>query len=408
MKHDTPSGRQISERDELLRGLLAAAAELLLEPQIFTVSGDEIRGQLALMGGGVETGAVRHRRLSMKNLSIISRCAQDGIPYIGPVPDTDPCVNLCSPQLLQQHGVFVVPIAIGGRTICILVGHPRASVTRELRDAVTEMGREVSLELGKLIARRKEDLQSGEAGGRSGHEIVVGRARIVGEPAPRKTNPYNLAISIPDLKRQRPGSRPAPVAVPKEPVAVPKEPVAVPKEPVAVPEEEVILLVRPKPKAAAEPPAANCSPVERVGGADNCSPVVGGADNCSPVGRVGGAVKPTPAERRRAPRSSVRVQVTHVSDHNFFTGFMEDLSEGGLFIATYNLFEIGDRFELEFALPGQEVPWVVPCEVRWVRLADASAELIPGMGVKFLELAPRIRDKIQQFMRQRPPMFYDD
>jgi uncharacterized protein (TIGR02266 family) len=102
------------------------------------------------------------------------------------------------------------------------------------------------------------------------------------------------------------------------------------------------------------------------------------------------------------------VQVSHVSEHNFFTGFMEDISEGGLFIATYNVFDVGHRFELEFALPGQPVPWVVLCEVRWVRVFEAGSKLIPGMGVRFLDLTPEAREVINRFMQKRPPLVCDD
>ena len=48
----------------------------------------------------------------------------------------------------------------------------------------------------------------------------------------------------------------------------------------------------------------------------------------------------------------MKVEVDHQSEHNFFTGFMENISSGGLFVATYGLMEIGQRLEVSFTVPG--------------------------------------------------------
>lgn len=112
-------------------------------------------------------------------------------------------------------------------------------------------------------------------------------------------------------------------------------------------------------------------------------------------------------DRRRYPRFPLRIEVTHASEHNFFTGFMEDLSEGGLFIATFHLCEIGHRFELEFTIPGHTEPILVACEVRWVRCYNPDGDGFPGMGVQFLRIDEAARSSIQGFIRERQPIFYD-
>jgi uncharacterized protein (TIGR02266 family) len=117
---------------------------------------------------------------------------------------------------------------------------------------------------------------------------------------------------------------------------------------------------------------------------------------------------PVPVERRRHPRFPLQIEISHVSEHNFFTGFTEDISEGGLFIATYNLFEIGHRFELEFVMPGQEQPCLALCEVRWIREYNTFSDVMPGMGVRFLNLPRDAERRIQRFIRQREPLFYLD
>jgi uncharacterized protein (TIGR02266 family) len=96
------------------------------------------------------------------------------------------------------------------------------------------------------------------------------------------------------------------------------------------------------------------------------------------------------------------------SESNFYTGFSDDISEGGLFVATYSLLPLGAHLTISFGLPGGE-EIVAEAEVRWVRdpmLGDMS--LSPGMGVRFTTLAPEQLAAIRKFMDLRQPMFYDD
>jgi len=331
------------ERDDLLENLLLAAGDLLSEPQIYTVAGDDLTGLLALQDGAVEREQIVHRRLSLKNLSVVCRCAELGVLYIGPVPETDPCVNLCSPALLAQRGLVAAPVSIARRTVCLLLGHPRGRVTRELRDQILELAREVSLELGKLAARRKHGRGAAEPE-REGLTSPYGHPAI--RASTKKQAPEREGVTSP-YGHPAIGSRCA-----EAPASEPTAP---------EPEPEVVLLTQPKAKPE--------------------------------------------AERRRYPRFPLCVQVSHLSEHNFFTGFSEDIGEGGLFVATHSVFEVGHRFELELALPGQPTPWIVPCEVRWLRVYETANGLIPGMGVRFLELTQEMREQIGRFMRKRPPLY---
>lgn len=354
------------ERDELLENLLLAAGDLLSGPQIYTVAGDELTGTLALRDGAIEREHVAYRRLSLKNISVVCRCAELGLAYIGPVPETDPCVNLCSSALLGR-GLVVAPVTIAGRTVCLLLGHPRARVTRELRDQILELAREVSLELGKLAARRKHEQGAAEPGGAPeqgltnpyGHP-AIGAAK---KPAPEReglTSPYGHP-AVGGAKKPAPEREGA--TSPYGHPAIGKQRAGAPVSEPPAPEPEVVLLTQPK-------------------------------------------AKPEP-ERRRYPRLALCVQVSHLSEHNFFTSFSEDVSEGGLFIATHSVLPVGDRFELELALPGQPAPWIVPCEVRWLRVYETASKLVPGMGVHFLELTPEMREQIRRFMDKRPPLHHE-
>ena len=55
---------------------------------------------------------------------------------------------------------------------------------------------------------------------------------------------------------------------------------------------------------------------------------------------------------RAAERFDLEVTVDLESDHNFYTGLTQNISSGGVFIATHHLRKIGDRITLKFTLPG--------------------------------------------------------
>ena len=114
------------------------------------------------------------------------------------------------------------------------------------------------------------------------------------------------------------------------------------------------------------------------------------------------------AERRVHPRFPLCVEVDFTSEHNFYTGFTQDIGEGGLFISTYSLMEIGDRFHLSFTLPGIEEAFEAVCEVRWVRTYNPDSDAGPGMGVRFCGLSARMRSRIQHFLNRRQSLFFVD
>lgn len=117
----------------------------------------------------------------------------------------------------------------------------------------------------------------------------------------------------------------------------------------------------------------------------------------------------TTAERRTQNRVDVELVISIESDSNFFTGFSENISEGGLFIATYDYKPMGEVFWLEFQLPELSHKVRTRCEVCWVREYNpALPEMIPGMGVRFLDLENMDQGFVQRFCDQlREPMFID-
>ncbi|HXU01186.1 MAG TPA: TIGR02266 family protein [Polyangia bacterium] len=113
---------------------------------------------------------------------------------------------------------------------------------------------------------------------------------------------------------------------------------------------------------------------------------------------------------RASERFDLEVKVDLESDHNFYTGLTQNISAGGVFIATHHLRKIGDRITLNFTLPGSAKTISVETEVRWIRENSAlqRAEGGTGMGVRFINLSAEAKTAIDSFLESRESLFYDD
>jgi uncharacterized protein (TIGR02266 family) len=118
--------------------------------------------------------------------------------------------------------------------------------------------------------------------------------------------------------------------------------------------------------------------------------------------------RPADAVRREHPRFAVELQVNLASEHNFYSGLVENLSVGGVFIATHISKPVGSIVELTLGLPGRDEPWPVAGEVRWVRLYSEQSDVPPGLGVRFLSLPEGAEQLIARFLAHREPLFFDE
>lgn len=114
---------------------------------------------------------------------------------------------------------------------------------------------------------------------------------------------------------------------------------------------------------------------------------------------------PLGPERRVARRVAIEVDVGVSSESNFFTGFSGDISEGGLFIATYNLLPVGAHVHVSFGVMGREIS--CDATVCWIR-EPIDMNLMPGFGVRFDDLSDEDHTAIAKFIAKRAPIFYDD
>lgn len=117
----------------------------------------------------------------------------------------------------------------------------------------------------------------------------------------------------------------------------------------------------------------------------------------------------SPQDQRLTPRYDFQIEVAAQSDHQFFTGFSENISAGGLFIATYQTLPIGSLFRIAFSVPGVDREFAGTCEVRWVReYNERIPDMVPGMGVRFVDLSREDVQVLDEVIRRVETMFYEE
>jgi uncharacterized protein (TIGR02266 family) len=115
-----------------------------------------------------------------------------------------------------------------------------------------------------------------------------------------------------------------------------------------------------------------------------------------------------PIHRRQHSRYRVELDVSLGSDHNFYVGFVENMSAGGVFIATHMLRAVGEVFDLAIHIPSSDAMISGSGEVRWVREYSERSNVPPGMGVRFIHLEPGSLEAIEQYLARREPIFFDE
>ncbi|MBK8479865.1 MAG: PilZ domain-containing protein [Proteobacteria bacterium] len=116
-----------------------------------------------------------------------------------------------------------------------------------------------------------------------------------------------------------------------------------------------------------------------------------------------------PADRRSCPRAPIEAEISLTSEHNLYAGIANDISEGGVFVATYQPLPVGTAVAIELSFESIGGPRVlVNGEVRWHRGDGVTSRAAPGMGLRFLDLQDDFRAWIADFVRQREPEFFEE
>jgi uncharacterized protein (TIGR02266 family) len=105
-------------------------------------------------------------------------------------------------------------------------------------------------------------------------------------------------------------------------------------------------------------------------------------------------------ERRgRLERRPLRIPVQVDSSEGSYEAVSENISVGGLFLATNREHAVGDKIRLSFQLPRRQERLSVEAEVRWVRRrVDLQAATPTGVGLLFLSSDWWFRDVLRRFL----------
>lgn len=124
------------------------------------------------------------------------------------------------------------------------------------------------------------------------------------------------------------------------------------------------------------------------------------------VERTSGSSQLDLSERRIGQRMELAVDIGMHSATQFFAGVAGDVSEGGLFVATYAPLPLGSEIVTSFVLPGGHHV-TTPGIVAWLRDAGTPDAPQPGMGIRFFKLDPEDQRAIDRFLKVRPPMLHE-
>ena len=104
-------------------------------------------------------------------------------------------------------------------------------------------------------------------------------------------------------------------------------------------------------------------------------------------------------EERGERRFRLHVNVTLRAEGHEFSAFSGDISDSGLFVATPEILPEGTEVDLKFKLPREEEAIELRGEVRWTReKGDYDREVVPGFGVKFLDLVSEDRFRLLRYL----------
>jgi len=101
-------------------------------------------------------------------------------------------------------------------------------------------------------------------------------------------------------------------------------------------------------------------------------------------------------EHRQFDRSAAIIKVNYSTHGALKMDYAQNISRGGLFLASNGSFEMGQDIELQLNTSGMRAPIGVPGKVRWI--GERGTPPVRGIGVQFLLDDPEVRDRIEQMI----------
>ncbi len=104
--------------------------------------------------------------------------------------------------------------------------------------------------------------------------------------------------------------------------------------------------------------------------------------------------------KRRATRLHHEIPVAYRSVGSFLTDWATNISRGGLFINTRKPLPVGTSVKILVQLPGASFPFQLEGRVTRVTAYDNNANMVPGMGVEFIDVDEARRREIEAFVER--------
>ena len=104
-------------------------------------------------------------------------------------------------------------------------------------------------------------------------------------------------------------------------------------------------------------------------------------------------------DRRRSPRLDVVLKVRFETTEQLQEALIHNISSMGVYLATDTPFDVGYQFLIEIDLPAEKGRIEGKCEVIWVNEIEVE-EYPRGMGVQFIELEPKNRELLEDYLNE--------
>lgn len=114
--------------------------------------------------------------------------------------------------------------------------------------------------------------------------------------------------------------------------------------------------------------------------------------------------------RRRADqRTAFDIKIGIATKHRLFVGLTDNISTGGLFVATDEELQKGDKIEVRFHIPGSDHTFAKKAEVAWIRPYDElgnDRNSQAGAGLRLLDLTDDEKRMLNSFIAEHEPLFF--
>ena len=112
-------------------------------------------------------------------------------------------------------------------------------------------------------------------------------------------------------------------------------------------------------------------------------------------------VNQTDTNRRTHTRKPINLVINYQNLDQFFSDYIINISQGGIFIRSKNPLPVGTRLKVSFSLPGLNETIETTGEVAHVQ--DARTEDgFSGMGVHFKDLDKKAKARIDELVKNAP------